>query len=1452
VENLRELAEKYKPEFRSELDFLVLGSAINPIFVSQLFSYLDWLRIPALIPETKQLVDVIRNFVSTKVIFRPEDLQGITGAEKRESRIKDLSKNAQIFLEHAPSRKSNFRRASHVWQHMIGRKSELGQMLSVIANDQRNQVDSVRNQLTQWDRQDKILEKIKLTEKNMGRAHIRDEIVGSPRQSIILNVRDAIEIAHNWSQEVENNQKFKDKGTDWITEQITNFRNSLNEILPAIMRKLNKLTSDKYRISTLSINLWQSLYHFQRYFEISDISKPPFMPEIEQWKWLSQGTYNLNEALGNRLLWIFDLPLDDQKQPIKNSKLLRTVLAGSTFYINDSDVKLNFWLKKKDFRFQDLFLFSLNIQENFEISQKIEDIKALCKEELRKEISVTTSEIEQGVVDGIIAEERAEYSGNLETVVPDEVDNFPAARKILQNIKFSLDEARKNRLIDLENRWKVIRPKMNASNMTEDKKNMINNFVAERLKAQDTRIVEENLAHLEDFVDGGVEPDEAWFRPEIAVKDYFQEFMDASEELNQWFQNQNDVRKMIPNIEKGNTIAGIDFSQITKIRRHEITDVLKTWGGLKHNKPNIAQIRNKLLKILRYLGFLLNPATERNGANDRSEANWWHGQIEMSAGDLARPFPQFGSQSNGRYDLVCFWGRPDPNIIAAKLTALGLNNQCVIVIFLGVLSDSQRCAIMNMSHNRKLAMAVLDEKLFAFIAKEQETRLSLLLRCSLPFSALNPYTPFKAGDVPPEMFFGRQDMVRKLQEPGESCFVFGGRQLGKSALLRRVEQEFHDPKREQYAKVIDIKLIGDFGTDQLPNIIWEKLRDSFKEFGLLHYRITTVQPQEIIRHTKLIMEEKDERRVLILFDEADNFLEADAKENFQIVDRFRIIMAETSRRLKLVFAGLHNVQRYQGIPNQPLAHFGSPICVGPLEPKAARQLVEEPLSALGFQLDDATSLRILSYTNYHPGLIQLFCQELLRLMQNKRKSGLPPYEIGQEAVESVYRNPDVYNGIKERFDWTLALDSRYQAVAWSLVVEQMDNRDSYAEAFSTAEILILAQNNWTHGFIETDLSSMRGLLDEMCGLGVLVRDRKGRYRLRSPNLVRIMGTQEDVLAQLAELSQKKPIEPPSADINRAPLDNRARRFSPLTHSQEGRLNKQQTGVAVVLASPALGLNSLSDTYKRFVPGLQIGDGIFKNINVNDDNSFKFGNTIKDIWQNNSKMQVIVVNIDLKALSRDKFIKIFEEALKFTESRKARKRWMRLIFTMEPVTAFNWFALPSKKRKMFEERADAVVHPYKLNTKAIRQRLALSRPEKLHTEDVCNQVKTATGGWPFLLDRFFDICHNDTDPRPAANQFSNMLNNEDSEMYSNFKQSLGVPPNTKHWKIINILLELEDKDIRTVPMDYLTEFIEEVSPELTPHIYDSVEYLKRFGMIDVKLDNISIDPFVKRVCKSDVY
>jgi hypothetical protein len=194
------------------------------------------------------------------------------------------------------------------------------------------------------------------------------------------------------------------------------------------------------------------------------------------------------------------------------------------------------------------------------------------------------------------------------------------------------------------------------------------------------------------------------------------------------------------------------------------------------------------------------------------------------------------------------------------------------------------------------------------------------------------------------------------------------------------------------------------------------------------------------------------------------------------------------------------------------------VVVGSLEPAAARRLVSEPFATFGYRfVDEAAVLRILSCTNYHPGLIQLFCHELLAKLQERPDGDVPPYSIAQSDVEDVYRNRKVREGMREQFESTLALDPHYQALIWTMVLDQRRAGNGSSHTYTSDVLWQLARQSWPRGENPVDETQLRGLLDEMCGLGVLGANGDGQYRLRNPNLKRLLGADlEDRLLKLAQ------------------------------------------------------------------------------------------------------------------------------------------------------------------------------------------------------------------------------------------------------------------------------------------------------------------------------------------------
>ena len=678
-------------------------------------------------------------------------------------------------------------------------------------------------------------------------------------------------------------------------------------------------------------------------------------------------------------------------------------------------------------------------------------------------------------------------------------------------------------------------------------------------------------------------------------------------------------------------------------------------------------------------------------------------------------------------------------------------------------------------------------------------------------------------------------MVRQLQNEG-NCIVFGGRQLGKSALLRQVERTFHQPDHERYAWVQDIKLVGDALAGEQPDQLWIKLRDGFKRQSLMRDSITAIQPDNIIKHIQNALDDFPQRRVLVLFDEADSFLGADAQNSFQVVERLRSLMQDTQSRFKVVFAGLHNVQRFNDIPNQPLAHFGENLLVGPLEASSARELVWEPLETLGYRfVDETTVLKVLSYTNYHPGLIQYFCHELVRRLQAKRSTTGPPYKVRSEDVEAVYRLPQARQVIRERLDWTLALDPRYQCIAWAMIYEQKETRDSYVRSFSVNELLQRAREWWPQGFDRVDTEALRGLLGEMVGLGILVHNLdENQYLLRSPNLVRLMGTEEDIESRLLELSEKSQPNQFQPDSQHVLLDDQGLRYSPLTLVEEGRFHQTgASGVSLVFGSQALGLDALDQALDR-MGGSEIP--VQELIQANRTCAWLDAHAKKQ-----RGIEQLLTYGRLRGTGGDMAQYVWKVSQMCEDFNQRGRRPLQVVFVLKPEAAWTWLRLPVDRRTGLEDVTDSMCLR-RWNEVGIQQRL--SQADKLDSPEICRKVLEATGGWPFLLDDLLRRCGDHDDPRSHAKTLVEEVACPESKLGSKLLQQIGLDSRAESRRVLRTLVECDK--VSEDDLETLGDLVEGTPPLKLEDCKLAVEFLCRMGCVEKRDGEYRVESVIGRI------
>jgi hypothetical protein len=269
--------------------------------------------------------------------------------------------------------------------------------------------------------------------------------------------------------------------------------------------------------------------------------------------------------------------------------------------------------------------------------------------------------------------------------------------------------------------------------------------------------------------------------------------------------------------------------------------------------------------------------------------------------------------------------------------------------------------------------------------------------------------------------------------------------------------------------------------------------------------------------------------------------------------------------------------------------------IGPLAAKPARDLVIRPLEALGYRFEQPESVwRLLAFTNLQPGLIQVVCNDLVAQLQSRPlRNGEPLISISDADIDNVTSDEHTGRKIAEKLRLTIALEDRYRVIALAVAIMSME--DSFRERYSAADIREHCEMYWAQGFEDLNSAGFELYLDELIGLGVLIKDRESLFSVRSPNIVTMLGTKEQLTTELAENEEQFELPHeynPRSTRRQVVVDNIIVR-SPLSEQDLSQLlpvrKRYDPKSFVIVGSDALGVTDAARVLKL------VGDE--RNINV---------------------------------------------------------------------------------------------------------------------------------------------------------------------------------------------------------------------------------------------------------------
>ena len=442
-----------------------------------------------------------------------------------------------------------------------------------------------------------------------------------------------------------------------------------------------------------------------------------------------------------------------------------------------------------------------------------------------------------------------------------------------------------------------------------------------------------------------------------------------------------------------------------------------------------------------------------------------------------------------------------------------------------------------MEERRRLARKIKEEKTFAntfilidrvilfYLAKHyaENTILKRMLAVTLPFAYYQPFVEQSKIDMPPELFTGRELALTSIESPNGASLVYGGRQLGKSVLLKMARHNINNNGNGDRAVLIDIK---DLTSAEAAPVVCDKLIiegildescrcDSWLAIaGHLQRRLNDENPDTRIRY------------LLLMLDEADEFISTSGDSADQPITALKSL---PSNRFKLVMAGLHNVSRY----HRELTHMNSalihlaPIVIKQFSREEATKLLTSTLAYLGFRLNQGIIDNILASTYNYPGLIQLYCQKLIEAMKNGDYAGYsqmntPNYVVTELHYKRVLSDPSFTHTVNEKFEVSLFTEeekhSNYHIIA--LIIAYLYYDAPNDKGYTQDDILKVAEEYKITRVLSWRPEQFSEILNEMYDLNVItVMDNY--YRFATEGFRKFLGSRQKVENSISEYFEEE-------------------------------------------------------------------------------------------------------------------------------------------------------------------------------------------------------------------------------------------------------------------------------------------------------------------------------------------
>ena len=480
------------------------------------------------------------------------------------------------------------------------------------------------------------------------------------------------------------------------------------------------------------------------------------------------------------------------------------------------------------------------------------------------------------------------------------------------------------------------------------------------------------------------------------------------------------------------------------------------------------------------------------------------------------PVPAFGSlgETDG-FRIVYIFGAYDAERLVEIFNNIGDEKHTLIILDYALKESARRrlALLVKGKANCKI-FAVLDRVVLKYLYDNysEQTITKQLLHIIMPFAYYQPYVADSSKPMPSELFIGRKEELKKIKDVNGVNIVYGGRQLGKSALLMKAKKDIDKNESGDRAVYIDIK-----GRNYTETAL--KISEELVIADILEKKDITSDWRELAMSIRMRLKDEDKpiHYFLLLLDEADAFLDSCKDVQYKPFDALKDIQAVGEGRFKFVVAGLRDVLRFEheaALNDNSVLPQLSSMTVKPFKYAEAKELLEYPLSYLGFRFRDDVETdtlvsAILSHTNSFPGMIQLYCTKLIEAMKNGyagyKEASTPPYYVSEDHIKKVLGEDNLQEEIRQKFFITLTVGSDNYYLLIALITAYLYKNDE-GICVTPNDVLTFAKDFEIKDIVALSPEKVAALMEEMRELNVLQHNGEHGYRFTHFSFFQMMGT----------------------------------------------------------------------------------------------------------------------------------------------------------------------------------------------------------------------------------------------------------------------------------------------------------------------------------------------------------